>query len=754
LIRLFFFLALYLHYFEFFDGFCGMRALGQNQLTRLALPLPLPLPLSRSKNDLDLQVPPESAGSTKTLKNPYFTAQFEAKPLDTHGEIKMSNRLFFTLILTFFFIQTSVAIDFDLSTPIIEEIDHYNSNQAIDSIKSYAESQRGTVLSVATEASNLSKVVPIITLLPTLEEVYTKFSPVVSLINKIENQEDADNAISSAELLINALVPSYFNFSEAGSEVEKGLSYVINSIGTLSKENIPEPTNDDYLGAILSPDVRSFIQSNTIPELKESLNGHFKLSEDFTNIYEETLNGIDTINKAINEMEKTAQLVSKFSSALSSSNCIFPGCAEIYVSLLARRLDLTNGISELYDIKEKADNLLSYLVTAEEKLLNNTISLKDSILNFESAVSQPLAISKWKTSGKFNGNNGFIDDLGFFLTFDGDSFETQGINLPSTFFVGNLGFGNKIHPYDSGIVDQISFEIFLDRELHFGDGTYITASTSGLFPIKYFTTSNLYDENGVIDQEISADIIQLEGLPNGAKVWEESTGFFSLTGSLNSPLKLVDIEPLPGQNNVKLVPIGPPNLPPDATLLNYLIEGNGSGLLGDMSFTNTNFSISMIGAPALFNGSTISPLHTVSVTIDGIGTTTLNIPIELSSYEEILYGTDFSFISISNIIGYGILLGFYHSIVDLTKPFDAYYPWSDNIVERTDLIILDQLYSGNTVSTTTGNNVSTTMGPLSFSSMSGISFQANIVSSVPEPTTLALFGLGLAGLGYRRWRKG
>ena len=165
----------------------------------------------------------------------------------------------------------------------------------------------------------------------------------------------------------------------------------------------------------------------------------------------------------------------------------------------------------------------------------------------------------------------------------------------------------------------------------------------------------------------------------------------------------------------------------NAGLLTYTIEGNGSGSLGGADFVGADFVISMVGDTDTFGGGDIDPLESASVSIAGLGTTIFNIDTRLGISGLIIY--------FSRSPGGLDLFDFrLAAAVDLTAPFAP--------VAGTGIFALGQFV-----------DVDTTLGLLTFVSSSDVIFQAGGVEAVPTPTTILLFGLGLAGLGWSRRKK-
>jgi len=163
-----------------------------------------------------------------------------------------------------------------------------------------------------------------------------------------------------------------------------------------------------------------------------------------------------------------------------------------------------------------------------------------------------------------------------------------------------------------------------------------------------------------------------------------------------------------------------------AITLNYSISGNGNGSLGGTSFINTDFTINLLGDTALFNGTSVDPLTSASVSIDGFGTTVLGIPTRLGSVGNTVF---FSRAGNSGLDLFDFSLS---QIVDLTQSFGP--------LIGTGVFALNQF-----------TDVGSSLGLLSFDSSSNVTFQASAPSPVPVPAAAWLFGSALLGFfGFSR----
>ena len=163
--------------------------------------------------------------------------------------------------------------------------------------------------------------------------------------------------------------------------------------------------------------------------------------------------------------------------------------------------------------------------------------------------------------------------------------------------------------------------------------------------------------------------------------------------------------------------------------INYSLNGNAG--IGDMTVVfDTDTSLITSPAPGVVGYSGL----TGNITISGVGSGTFDAAYVFDNQE-------------AEAVGFGIASDLYDLFVsgagldsyDMTTPFGP-------VLATSDQIFLSQWI-----------DVSTSLGTLSVTSADSGSFVATIpvTPSVPEPATLGLLGLGLAGIGFaRRTRKG
>lgn len=181
-----------------------------------------------------------------------------------------------------------------------------------------------------------------------------------------------------------------------------------------------------------------------------------------------------------------------------------------------------------------------------------------------------------------------------------------------------------------------------------------------------------------------------------------------------------------------------------AAVVTYTLSGGTiSGTLGGVSFTGANYTITADADPSnfvpgtVFNIPVLSQSAVSTMTIDGFAPfqiTTANFGIFLADASS-LYGTG---------MGYG---GF------------GYSPDANNLKGIGTLGPLPSLSGNVTVigdlDASEEEIFMTTAGDLVFTGFSGIAtFSGEFPSSaVPEPTSMAIFGLGALGMAYRARRK-
>jgi len=182
----------------------------------------------------------------------------------------------------------------------------------------------------------------------------------------------------------------------------------------------------------------------------------------------------------------------------------------------------------------------------------------------------------------------------------------------------------------------------------------------------------------------------------------------------------------------------------EATPIVFIFEGTGTGLLGATRFTAAPFIITAIAdtrnivtsatADGARAGDFSLDTNFSRIAIAGIGTLAFTVGTRLFDARDATINSqgplDFLAFARAGLNGV-VLMDFANSAFatyDLATPFGP-------------------LFLGNAIGV---NPIGTTRGNLGFDQVTDVTFAARLI---PEPGTLALLGIALAGLGFARYRK-